>query len=70
MTPTAIDDTAPSAEAVLATPVLTPGLYQLRTARLWDASELVVIWTDVGWAVVPVVALAAVPEREGSDGAA
>jgi hypothetical protein len=60
----------PSGEATedAGAPVLAPGLYRLHGPRLWRHDELTVIWVaGLGWAVVPRVALAALPTGEGSD---
>jgi hypothetical protein len=44
-------------------PTIPPGLYRLNErGRLWSHDELTVIWVaGLGWAVVPRVALAALP---------
>ncbi len=46
-------------------PVLPPGYYRLRpdSARWWSAEELAVVWHAEQWCVVPVVALAVVPQQ-------
>jgi hypothetical protein len=62
MTTPAIEDTTP------AVPALAPGLYRRPGSdRWWSHDELVVIWYDGRWCVVPRVALAALPTGEGSD---
>lgn len=34
-------------------PTLAPGLYRLHGGRVWDASELTVVWHGGRWCAVP-----------------
>lgn len=54
----------PSCEATA--PVLKPGIYRLNpdSGRWWRDDELEVVRHDGRWCVVPVVALARLPESE------
>jgi hypothetical protein len=67
-TPPVAPEPAGAATEDAGAPTIAPGLYRLHGPRLWRHDELTVIWVaGLGWAVVPRVALAALPTGEGSD---